>query len=70
MTGERNAITGQVVTARVRLDTAETAAEFRTRMRAFCESRLARFKIPQKVVLVADELRSDRFKKIRSAQAS
>ncbi len=70
VTGERNAITGQVVTARVRLDTAETVAEFRTRMRAFCESRLARFKIPQKVVLVADELRSDRFKKIRGEQAS
>ena len=70
VTGERNAITGQVVTARVRLDTAETVAEFRTRMRAFCESRLASFKIPQKVVLVADELRSDRFKKIRGEQAS
>jgi len=70
VTGERNAITGQVVTARVRLDTAETVAEFRTRMRAFCESRLASFKIPKKVVLDADEIRSDRFKKIRSAQAS
>jgi hypothetical protein len=37
-------------------------------MRAFCEGRLSRFKIPQKVVLVADELGSERFKKIRSEQ--
>ncbi|MGH3117313.1 MAG: AMP-binding protein [Gaiellales bacterium] len=63
--GERNAITGEVVTAKVRLETGETAAEFRQRMRAFCEGKLARFKIPQKVVLVTDELRSERFKKLR-----
>jgi acyl-CoA synthetase (AMP-forming)/AMP-acid ligase II len=68
VSGERNAITGAVVKARVRLETAETVGEFRVRMRAFCEGRLPRFKIPQKVVLVADELASERFKKIRSEQ--
>jgi len=65
-TGERNAITGEVVTAKVKLDTNETVAEFRRRMYAFCEGKLPRFKIPQKVVLVTDGLRSDRFKKLRS----
>ncbi len=64
--GERNAITGQVVKARVRLDTGESVSEFRRRMWAFCEGKMPRFKIPQKVLLVTDELRSDRFKKIRS----
>jgi acyl-coenzyme A synthetase/AMP-(fatty) acid ligase len=68
VSGERNAITGAVVKARVRLETAETVAEFRARMRAFCEGRLSRFKIPQKIVLVSDELGSARFKKIRSEQ--
>jgi long-chain acyl-CoA synthetase len=69
-TGEKNAITGEVVTARVKLETGETVAEFRRRMRAFCEGRLARFKIPQKVVLVTDDLRSERFKKLRREQVS
>ncbi|PYM18121.1 MAG: AMP-dependent synthetase [Candidatus Rokuibacteriota bacterium] len=69
-TGEKNAITGEVVTARVKLETGETVAEFRRRMRAFCEGRLARFKIPQKVVLVTDDLRSERFKKLRHEQVS
>jgi long-chain acyl-CoA synthetase len=70
VSGERNAITGAVVKARVRLETGETAAEFRTRMREFCAGRLSRFKIPQKVVLVGDELRNERFKKIRSEKVS
>ena len=68
VSGERNAITGEVVKARVKLDTGESVGEFRKRMLAFCEGKLPRFKIPQKVLLVADELRSDRFKKIRSEQ--
>jgi acyl-CoA synthetase (AMP-forming)/AMP-acid ligase II len=70
VSGERNAITGAVVKARVRLETGETVAEFRNRMREFCDGRLSRFKIPQKVVLVGDELRSERFKKIRSEKVT
>lgn len=70
VSGERNAITGEVVKAKVKVDTGESVGEFRKRMLTFCEGKLPRFKIPQKVVLVTDELRSDRFKKIRSAQAS
>jgi long-chain acyl-CoA synthetase len=70
VSGERNAITGAVVKARVRLETDETVAEFRNRMREFCDGRLSRFKVPQKVVLVGDELRSERFKKIRSEKVT
>jgi long-chain acyl-CoA synthetase len=70
VSGERNAITGAVVKARVRLETGETVAEFRNRMREFCDGRLSRFKIPQKVVLVGDELRSERFKKIRTEKVT
>jgi acyl-coenzyme A synthetase/AMP-(fatty) acid ligase len=70
VSGERNAITGEVVKARVRLETGETVGEFRQRMRAFCEGTLARFKVPHKVELVTHEQRNDRFKKIRREPAS
>jgi long-chain acyl-CoA synthetase len=62
---EPNPITGQMVKARVKLSTAETASEFRKRMWAFCQDKLPKYKIPQKVVLVTETLHSDRFKKMR-----
>lgn len=66
VTGAPNPITGHMVEVRVRLSTDEDLAEFRRRMFAFCRDRLARFKIPQKVVLVENPLHSERFKKLRA----
>ena len=63
--GETNPITGQMVTARLRLTSTETLSEFRKRMRLFCRDKLPAFKIPQKVVLVEQEMHSERFKKMR-----
>jgi acyl-CoA synthetase (AMP-forming)/AMP-acid ligase II len=65
---EPNPITGQTVTARVKLSTAETLPEFRKRMREFCKSRLRPNQIPQKVLLVADDMHSSRFKKLRAGK--
>lgn len=65
---EPNPITGQTVTARVRLSTTETLPEFRKRMREFCRSRLRPNQIPQKVLLVADDMHSSRFKKLRTVK--
>lgn len=65
---EPNAITGQLVAARVRLHEPEPPARFRGRMIEFCRDRLARFKIPQKVVLVDGPLHSERFKVMRRAE--
>jgi acyl-CoA synthetase (AMP-forming)/AMP-acid ligase II len=65
--GERNAITGQLVAARVRLLAPETPSGFRRRMVAFCRDRLARHKIPQRVVVVDAPLHSERFKVMRGA---
>lgn len=62
VTGEANAITGQLVRARVRLSTQESAREFRTRMHRFLKDRLPRHKIPQKVTLAAEALHGERFK--------
>ena len=63
--GEPHPITGAIVTARVKLSSGESLAEFRTRMRGHCRDRLEPFKIPQKVVLVDEPLGGERFKKVR-----
>lgn len=63
--GEANPITGQIVKAQVKLNTDETMSEFRKRMRAFCRDKLPNYKIPQKVVIVAKDIHSQRFKKMR-----
>jgi long-chain acyl-CoA synthetase len=65
VSGEANPITGQIVTAKVRLGTDETLPEFRRRMWLFCRDRLPAFKIPQKVLLVDRETHGERFKKMR-----
>lgn len=65
VSGEPNAITGQIVRAHVKLATSERPSEFRTRMRTFCRHHLPEFKVPQKVVVVDGSLHGDRFKKKR-----
>ncbi len=67
VTGAPHPLTGNIVVARVKLDGDETLAEFRRRMRKFCSEHLARFKIPQKVVLSETGLHGERFKKMRRA---
>jgi long-chain acyl-CoA synthetase len=66
--GEEHGLVGQIVVARVELDTSESRAEFRSRMRRFCADRLEAFKIPQKVELVENGLHGERFKKQRRPQ--
>jgi len=64
--GQANPITGNIVRAAVRLSTSESSSDYVKRMRAFCRERLARFKVPQRVELVTDDLHSERFKKNRA----
>ena len=66
VTGAPNPITGQIVTAVVKLATDETGVDFRKRMRQYCRDRLAPFKIPQKVTIAGGDLHSSRFKRVRS----
>lgn len=65
--GEPHPMTGQIVTATVRLVTTEALPEFRRRMWTFCQDRLARYKIPQKVIITAEAVHSERFKKMRKS---
>jgi acyl-coenzyme A synthetase/AMP-(fatty) acid ligase len=67
VTGERSPITGQVVTATVRLIRPETQDDFKVRMREFCASRLSRYKVPVRIRLVETSLHSERFKRRRLA---
>ena len=65
VSGEPSAITGQLVKARVKLATPEDLRQFRRRMHLFCKNKLPGFKVPQKVVIVDENLHGDRFKKKR-----
>jgi len=66
VTGQQNAITGQIVRAEVVLSTGESVADFRKRMVTHCRQHLVAFKIPQKVTVAAtDSLHGARFKKLR-----
>ena len=66
--GEKNAITGHIVFARVKLASDEPLAAFRTRMREFCAGKLPRFAVPQRVELVDRSLHGERFKKMRRVE--
>ena len=60
-----NPITGHVVTARFNLFEPEELPVFRRRMREFCSSRLAAFKVPAKIEIVNDAQYGERLKKMR-----
>ena len=63
--GEPNELTGNMVTAKVRLTTDESLRTFRMRLRTFCQGKLAPYKVPVQVTIVAEPLHSERFKKMR-----
>ena len=63
--GEPHLLTGQVVTATVRLTNTEPPREFRVRMRQHCQGRLPAFAVPAKVVFSDDRLYNERFKMVR-----
>jgi long-chain acyl-CoA synthetase len=62
-----NPLLGQVVHARISLDTAEDPVALAERLRTFCYTRLAKYKVPVRFAIVAEEQQhSARFKKVRS----
>ncbi len=67
--GRANAVTGQVVTARLSLDEPEDRRALRRRIRRFCRGRLEPFKVPVQVEVVQGELHNARFKKTRRSEA-
>jgi acyl-coenzyme A synthetase/AMP-(fatty) acid ligase len=62
----RNAVLGNIVAARLVLHRPEPLGEVRQRVRAHCEPRLARFKIPMRVELADEAAVGERYKKLRT----
>lgn len=67
--GAPNAVTGQVVAARVNLVAPEEPEQLRSRIRAECRKRLARHQIPVVIEIETEQLFGARFKKQRRAAA-
>jgi long-chain acyl-CoA synthetase len=68
--GEKNPITGSIVTARVNLFEPEEPSAFRKRMRAFCRGRLAPYKIPVRVEITEEDQFSARYKRMRRSNGA
>lgn len=62
---ERNAITGQIVAARLNVDGSTTESQLKREVRKFCKGKLEPYKIPVKVKLAEGAQFSGRFKKLR-----
>ena len=65
--GERHPLVGQIVTASILLQSPETPAEFRVRMRQYCSTRLPAYNVPARVEIAEGPLHSSRFKRMRRA---
>ena len=63
--GEKNSIIGNIVCAKIRLETNENKKQFIINVKEFCRSKLETFKVPVKVLLSNENLYSSRFKKVR-----
>ena len=63
--GEKNSIIGNIVCAKIRLETNENKKQFIINVKEFCRSKLETFKVPVKVLLSDVNLYSSRFKKVR-----
>ena len=65
VSGEKNPILGNIVTAKVHLASDETVKDFTKRMKLFCKDKLQSYQIPQKVTIMQQDFTNARFKKIR-----
>jgi len=65
--GEKNALTGQIVVARVNLHAPEPLATLRRRIRDYSRGKLAPYKIPVRIEIVDRPQFNARFKKMRRA---
>jgi long-chain acyl-CoA synthetase len=66
--GEQNAITGNIVCARVTLKNNEDHQEFGVRLKRYCRERMEVFKVPFRVIVAHEPQHNARFKKIRALQ--
>jgi len=63
--GEKNALMGNIVCAKIRLSKDENIKEFTTRLKIYCKQKMQPFKVPVKVLIDSDNQFNERFKKKR-----
>jgi acyl-CoA synthetase (AMP-forming)/AMP-acid ligase II len=68
--GQSSPVTGQIVAAKVLLDEGLDQAVAKSEIRKHCSAKLARYKVPVKIVFVAESLFGDRFKKKRNVTSA
>lgn len=68
--GQSSPVTGQIVAAKVLLDEGVDQAVAKSEIRKHCSAKLARYKVPVKIVFVAESLFGDRFKKKRNVTSA
>jgi len=64
---EKNAITGNIICAKVKLLSEEDPRVFATRLKKHCLSQLQHFKVPVKITVVKEDLFTERVKKDRGS---
>lgn len=64
--GEKHALMGNIVCAKVVLDKEEDSKEFSRKLKSYCKSKIQPFKVPVKIFIEDDALYNDRFKKKRN----
>ena len=64
--GEKNSTIGNIVCAKIRLETNENKKQFIIKVKEFCRNKLETFKLPVKVLLSDENLYNSRFKKVRT----
>lgn len=68
--GEKNALLGSIVCARVTLKEDEPYKLFTIRLKQFCQQRLPRHKVPMKIIISSQLYHSARFKKVRKSDTT
>jgi acyl-CoA synthetase (AMP-forming)/AMP-acid ligase II len=66
VSGEPNAILGNIVAVKVRVKSGFDPGEFKTKLIFFCRTQLPAYKIPQKIEFVEHTFHGQRFKKMRN----
>ncbi len=63
--GEKNAIVGNIVCARIALKHAEDVENFVRELKHYCRDTMPKYKVPMKIRIESDPLHNERFKKTR-----
>ena len=64
--GEKNPIIGNIVCAKILLNSEKNKKQFEKKLKQYCSKKLKKYMVPVKLIFTKEELHSERFKKNRS----